>query len=80
VLTIVDSGREVFGEVALALVWRARVLLMWELIRVLLRLHTGSSTVLKSISSKGSSLSAIVSCYYEPRGVNLFHVFILDAM
>jgi hypothetical protein len=57
VLTIVDSGLEVFGEVALALVWPARVLLMWELIRVLLRLHTGSSTVLKSIISKSSSLS-----------------------
>lgn len=44
-LTRVNSGREVFGEVALALVWQARVLLMWEPIRVLLRLHTGSSTV-----------------------------------
>ncbi len=44
-LTRVHSGLEVFGEVALALVWRARVLLMWELIRVLLRLHTGPSTV-----------------------------------
>jgi hypothetical protein len=45
VLTRVNSGLEVFGEVALALVWRALVLLMWELTRVLLRLHTGSSTV-----------------------------------
>ncbi len=44
-LTKVNSGLEVFGEVALALVWRARVLLMWELIREHLRLHTGSSTV-----------------------------------
>jgi hypothetical protein len=56
VLTRVNSGLEVFGEAALALVWRARVLLMWELIRVLLHLHTGSSIVLKSITSKGSSL------------------------
>jgi hypothetical protein len=56
VLTRMNSGPEVFGEVALALVWRALVAHMWELIRVLLRLHTGSSTVLKSISSKGSSL------------------------
>jgi hypothetical protein len=35
----------VSGEAALAPVWRARVLLMWELIRVLLHLLIGSLTL-----------------------------------
>jgi hypothetical protein len=38
----INSGREVFGGVALVPVWRAHVMITWELIRVLLRLLIGS--------------------------------------
>ena len=54
-----NSGQETYGQAAPVQAWRVRVTIMWELIRELLRLHTGSSIVSRSISSE---VELFISC------------------